>query len=278
MKTSKHICYLFIVFFFSCVSEGSKSLEVQTNTKVKDSAISLENIEKVNNIKHIFYSLPSPIELTYLFKQEGVEYQRDKLLSTKEKDKYILPRDKALILGIYGADLSYAGLFGKHQDAIEYFATVKIMAEEIGVGETFQKEFISRLEKNADNKDTLLQVISEFFIENDNYLKDYNRQDISAHILLGGWLEGIYLGTEMTLNYNALGIKRILADQKTSLDNLILLFEKFQSTSEQSEELFAALKDLLPLFKELNLTSESNDPNLLMLKEKVEAMRKMIVE
>lgn len=162
MRAFKFSLSLLSVFFFACISDSPKSIEVEIEKK--DSSTNFENIEKINSIKHIFFSLPSPIELTYLFKQEGVEYQRDKLFSTKEKDNYILPREKALILGIYGADLSYAGLFGKHQDAIEYFATVQMIAEDIGVGQTFQKEFILRLERNANSKDTLLQVISEFFM------------------------------------------------------------------------------------------------------------------
>ena len=122
--------------------------------------------------------------------------------------------------------MSYSGLFAKHGDAIQYFSVAQVMAEDLGIGQTFQREFITRLERNASNKDTLLQVISDFFLENDIYLKDQNQQDISTYVLVGGWIEGLYLGTHMvSAKTNALGIKEIIIGQLNSLDNLIVLLD-----------------------------------------------------
>ena len=131
------------------------------------------------------------------------------------------------------------------------------MAEELGIGQTFQKEFISRLEKNANNKDTLLQVISEFFLDNDSYLKNQNQQDISTYILAGGWIEGLYLGTEMAdENTNSTGLREIIASQRFSLDNLIILVESLNN-KEGSEELLASIKRIDEHFK----TIKVNDAN-----------------
>jgi len=242
------LAFLFIYSLPACVSKENKR-EKRDVEKIR-----FEDQEaaksKINNIKKIFYALPSPIELTFLFKEEGVAYQKEKLHDPKAKDSYSLPFKKALNLGVYGADLSYAGLFGRHQDAIEYFATTQLLAEELGVGKTFQKEFISRIEQNADDKDTLLQVVSDFFLDNESYLKDLNQQDISTFIVLGGWIEGLYLGVEMAKDFQAEGIKTIIKNQAQSLDNLILLLQQLNESTNH-KKLIQSIYDLKPLFEDL---------------------------
>lgn len=215
---------LTVVSLAACVGEKKEDRNVESiNTHITQKA---NNREKVKRIKKIFFALPSPLELTLLFKKENVAYHADKLHNTSKRKQYELTKQKALNLGIYGADLSYSGLFGRHQSAIEYFAASQMLAEDLGIGRTFQSKFVSRLEENAANRDTLLQVVSDFFLENDSYLKDHDQQDISTYVLTGGWIEGLYLGTQMIdENTDAVGIKEIISNQKNSLRNVILLLQ-----------------------------------------------------
>ncbi len=298
-----YITLCLIIPFYACVNEAKRTNSVdKTNTiSIANDEKSQESKDKIIQIKKIFYTLPSPLELTYLFKKEGVEYHYDKLHNTKNRNRYNLKIKKALNLGIYGADLSYAGLFGKHQDAIEYFTVTQLMAEDLGIGQTFQKEFVSRLEKNANSKDTLLQVVSEFFLDNDSYLKNQNQQDISTYILTGGWVEGLYLGTEMADEQkNSIGIREIIASQRYSLKNLILLIESLNN-KDGSEELLQSIKKIDAHFdvlgdddteyhqtakKEngvLKISSDKEevilpDSTFNMIKEEVAAMRAKIIE
>lgn len=215
----------------ACVSKENKR-KSEAEAKVEATSEQIEESE-VEQIKKIFFSLPSPIELTYLFKKEGINYQADKLHSIAARNNYNLTTKKALNLGVYGADLSYAGLFGQHEDAIEYYTTCQILAEEIGIGQTFKKEFISRIEQNANNRDTLMQVISDFFLDNDAYLKDHRQQFISTYVLLGGWIEGMYLGTQMPVSESdSAGVRIIIAGQKHSLENLNKLLYKLDDSED----------------------------------------------
>lgn len=231
----KNTClFLVAISIFSCAEVEKK--ESATEKKEEQAKEELKNEEKKDRIKTIFFSLPSPLELTILFKEEGVEYHADKLHSVADRDKYITTVKKALNLGIYGANLSYAGLFSKHDDAIQYFSVSQILAADLGIGQTFQKEFITRLEDNANNKDTLLQVISDFFLENDSYLKDQKQQSISTHVLVGGWIEGLYLGTHMiSEKTNASGVRDIIIGQENSLDNLIVLLADVGKSQEMNK-------------------------------------------
>ena len=289
-----------LCFVWGCESDGKRG----SGKKQVNSATQQEQTDdKVKRIKRIFYSLPSPLELTMLFKKEGAEYDTESLHDIQKRNDYLLTNKKALNLGVYGADLSYAGLFGNHQDAIEFFAATQIIAEDLGIGQTFQNQFISRLERNADNKDTLLEVISDFFLENDSYLKDLNRQDVSTYVLAGGWIEGIYLGTSMALNNeNTEGIKHIIYGQRNSLENLNVLLENL-TDKKGSEWLVDAVKSLEEDFNKLaenemqmsnsakeedgvlKITSDTDvneiqysDSTFMIIKDKVAEIRTRIIE
>ena len=213
----------------SCLSEAPKNNDRKKPSipVLKSKAEDLnddEKKEKVQKVQKVFYSLPSPLEMSLLFKSEGIQYVPSVLHDLEDRDRYLVRKKKALNLGVYGADLSYAGLFSKHEDAIAYLKVCQLMADEIGIGQTFEQELISRLEKNPNNRDTLLLVISDFFLNNESFLRSPEQQNIATYVLAGGWIEGLYLGSHMIdENTNAEGIKNIFAGQKYSLQNLLEL-------------------------------------------------------
>jgi hypothetical protein len=238
--------FICLLLLSACISQDKREeQERSTDSTAVVSEAPVNNELKVKQIKQIFYTLPSPMEISLLFKREGVQYYPDRLLPPDRHDKYLLSTKRALILGVYGADLSYAGLFSKHEDAIEYFRTCQLIADDLGVGKVFEKDFISRLERNAGSRDTLLQVISDFFLDNDSYLKDTKHQTISTYVLTGGWIEGLYLGTMMTdfEDGTQQGIMKVIAGQKYSLENLLDLYKhiedegSFNNMKAQLEEL-----------------------------------------
>lgn len=228
-----HFLILIAIFLWNCTGEPKKEAEkVNKDVQVK------QQKAKAEQIKKIFHSLPSPLELSALFKSEGVEYEKEALHNLSKRTQYTLPFEKALNLGVYGADLSYAGLFAKHQDAIEYYTTCQLLADELGMGQTFQKSFVSRIEQSPNNRDTLLQVISDFFLSNDAHLKEMNRTDISTYVLIGGWLEGMYLGSKMaTKEGRSNGIDQIVVSQKSSITNLNKLLMEVEQPTEVIEQL-----------------------------------------
>ena len=165
-----------ISFMTSCLSEAPKNNDRKKPSipVLKSKAEDLnddEKKEKVQKVQKVFYSLPSPLEMSLLFKSEGIQYVPSVLHDLEDRDRYLVSKKKALNLGVYGADLSYAGLFSKHEDAIAYLKVCQLMADEIGIGQTFEQELISRLEKNPNNRDTLLLVIIDFFLNNESFLR-----------------------------------------------------------------------------------------------------------
>lgn len=276
----------------SCISNDKRQNVQNVNTEIIGND-SLKN--KVEQIKKVFYELPSPMELSMLFKEEGIEYQNDKLHPVEKKDIYTISFKKAFNLGVYGADLSYAGLFGRHEDALAYFSAAQLLADDLGIGQTFKKKYILRLEANPNDRDTLLAVISDFFIENDQYLREEQSQNISTYVLAGGWIEGMHLGANMLAeDTDRNGIRKVISEQRNSLHNLVLMLSELKDT-RQVQHIIDGIVELekefinIPLQQDslLNKTPLGNtlkkdsalltDSNIQVIKERISEIRSMIV-
>lgn len=277
----------------SCVSDNNRN----TVQNVDNRIIENDSLKyKVEQIKKVFHTLPSPMELSMLFKEEGIEYQREKLHKVEKKEIYTISFKKAFNLGLYGADLSYAGLFGKQADAISYFTAAKKLADDLGIGETFNNKYVLRIEENPNNRDTLLSVISDFFIENDQYLKGKQGQNLSTYVLAGGWLEGMHLGANMLAeNTDRDGIRKVISGQRNSLHNLIQMLHKLEDTRQVQhiidgivalEKEFMSIplqqdtlaqvvdKDIHPIENDSMLL---NDTNVQAIRDQIAEIRSMIV-
>lgn len=223
--------FVVIPFLLSCLSRDNSDSRTQQIIET-DSVVELSSAdqkEQVKKVQKIFYSLPSPLELSILFKNEGIQYIPAVMHNLDVRERYLVSKKKALNLGVYGADLSNAGLFSKHEDAIAYLKVCQVMADELGVGQTFEQELISRLEKNPNSRDTLLNVISDFFLNNESFLRSSKQQNITTYIIAGGWIEALYLGSHMVdANTNADGVRNIVAGQRYSLENLLDLLSSIE--------------------------------------------------
>jgi hypothetical protein len=133
----------------------------------------------------------------------------------------------ALNLGIYTCDLSFTSLYDQTQLIIDYMNAAKKMADGLGILEAVSEEDLNRLEENIHNTDIIMEIISQTYLNSNSYLEDNGQPAVAAMVLVGGWVEGLYISTQIVtpkdLNNNKL-TGRII-DQKLSIDNLISLLE-----------------------------------------------------
>ena len=109
-------------------SEGDGSGEFEAS-----GTLDAETQEQLNTAKRIFYSLPSPLETAMLIKNAGAEYNEELMNPISNTSKYITSRSKALNLGIYSTDLSYASLFDQSQATLDYIGAAKEMADGLNI-------------------------------------------------------------------------------------------------------------------------------------------------
>ncbi len=202
----------------------------------------LGSAENAGKVQEIFYAVPSPMEMASMLKKAGAVYDVKILNDVKNVHNYTTAKSKALNLGIYGADLSYASVFNQNQESIIYLSCAKKLADNLGVTKAFNDETIERMESNVDNRDSLLNIVSETYYLLDAYLKENGRDHVSALVITAGWVEGLYLSTSIaSVDKNPSKDLMIrIADQKLSLQNLRDLVDAY-NTNNQIDEIVADL-------------------------------------
>jgi hypothetical protein len=244
------------------------------------------------------FSVPSPIQTAFLIKKSGAQYNNAMLNPSNKSNSYSTNYLKALNLGVYGADMGYVTLYDQTQDALGYFQAVKKLADELGVSSAFDKALLERFQKNLGKRDSMLNLVSSAYRSSDAFLKNNDRNDISALIIAGGWIEGLYFATKISKEKSNDEVVRRVAEQKTSLSSLIGLLET-NAAQEEYAELISGLKGLNDEFSKIEykyvydkpttdegkkittFTSKSevviSAEQLNSISEKIEAIRKMIV-
>jgi len=232
------------------------------NTETNQPAVqaNLDSLQQARmaELQKIFFSIPAPMEMASLIKGMGFQYDAKLLNAPENISKYTGEVSQAVNLGIYGADLSYASMFDQKQESMNYLAAAQRLAREMGVDGALDDEVIERLSSNQENRDSILKIVSEAYTDLNGYLKENDRIEISALVVAGGWLEGLYLGTRYTENDNQ-ELNRRVAEQKYSLTNLINYFNEF-GEKESLAGMKADLLVLQTLFE--GVTIESGTTNM----------------
>jgi len=221
-------------------TEGEGSGEFEAS-----GTLNAETQEQLNTAKRIFYSLPSPLETAMLLKNAGAEYNEDLMNPTSNTSKYITSKSKALNLGIYSTDLSYASLFDQSQATLDYIGAAKEMADGLNILDAIDEATVNELEEQINNRDAIIDIISETLMNSSSFLKENDLEGTASVILVGGWIEGLYIATnlvdENNLDDNKL-VERIV-DQKLSLDIMINLLE----ASPEDQDAQAVMEDVRAL-------------------------------
>jgi hypothetical protein len=195
----------------------------------------------------IFYNMYLSVEMSSLFNATGAIFNQDLLNSTDKITDYTTSSKKAMNLGVYAVDLSYAKVFEQLETAGKYFNAMEKLAEELGIPSSFFENSASRFDKNINNKDSLIKIANEVYVSADTYLKENERYNAAAQIILGGWTEAIYIAIDMARSTRDFEIIERLAEQKYSISNLMEMLQNYESDPAIAESL-VKLKELQVVF------------------------------
>ena len=255
--TSFIVALALIINLSSCTSDGSQKQEKEI-VKTAGKKVNEKAMEDFNKSKLIFYSLPSPLETAMLIKRAGAVYDEDLLNPVDNVNKYDTNLKKALNLGVYSADLSYTSLFDQTQSSVQYMANTKKLADRLGILNAIDDNTIKKLENNMNNRDMVLDIISETFMNSNAYLSEENRPVTAISVLVGGWIEGLYIATKLTkgsLVNNKKLIERIVY-QKLSLYTVLNLLDSFKG-NEDADYLKGKMNELKVIFDQVKIKNTS---------------------
>lgn len=211
---------------------------------------SLAQSERQSRTKKIFYSIPSPMETAALLKKAGASYNGKILNDVKNVDKYTAASKQALNLGVYGADLSYASVFNHTQESIFYTSCARRLADKLSVTSAFNDSVMALMEQHQNDREKLLDIISETYWDMDRYLKVNDRENLSALMIAGGWVEGLYIATQVAQGNASAELKQRIAEQKLSLNDLTALLDTY-GEDETLAGVRNDLKDLAALYADV---------------------------
>lgn len=252
---------VFIGLAFFAASCGSSSNE--DNITGNDTA-STTAMEKDTKAQNVFYSIPSPIETTSLLKGAGAKYSASYLNPIENVSNYSTAASRALNLGVYGSDLSFTSIFDQTQESMLYLRCTNKLANSLGISGAFDDKTTARIESNLENRDSLLTIISDSYWNADSYLKENGQPGVSALIVAGGWIEGLYIATQIANTTKNEDITTRIGEQKLSLDNLVALLESYKTTNEGINETYNQLVELKKIYDAIPVkvaeTIASTDP------------------
>jgi hypothetical protein len=137
----------------------------------------------------------------------------------------------------------------------------KKMADGLGILDAIGDEDIEKLEANIHNTDVIMEIVSETFLNSNSYLEENNQPAIATIVLAGGWLEGLYLSTQLVdmddFNGNKL-VSRII-DQKLSVDILLKLLDSNKG-HPAVDELINDVTKIKAIFDLITLTTSPVRP------------------
>jgi hypothetical protein len=209
--------------------------------------------------KEICYQMSLPVEMARLFEQVGANYFPEILNSTDQLSRYETPLQVAMNLGVFGVDLSYVKIYERQQDAVNYLTAIQRLSDELGIPQALYTEVLTNLEKYVSNKDSLARIAKKIYFSTDNYLRGKGEKSSAAMIMMGGWVEGMYIATQIyERDEGNIKLLEKIAEQKYSLNSLISLMNNYYGNEEMTEYLLM-LKNLRRSFNRFQIYYKMDD-------------------
>ena len=162
---------ILLIISFTCLSSCKNS-----TSKKQKNAEKQEVKEIQNQIETNVYPLPTSAEVIRMLTQLEVGYIIGISNPVENTKKYFSSTTRAINLGVYGADLSYATLYNMQQEVIDYLNTIRSLSNELNMSKIYNEELYSKIKQNFDNRDTLVSILTNSFNDTYAYLVENDQQ------------------------------------------------------------------------------------------------------
>lgn len=244
------ICF---VFLMACAEEQAKTVQEVTDTSAQQQA----KEKKTEATKRkVFYPIASPEQMFDFISDNGVVYQKELINPAENRKTYIESAKRALNLGVYIADLSYAAAYQDVESTIDLYQTVRALGSEINIEELMSEEMMKQVSDNLQNKDSLAIIAGRSYFKAVDYLEENEMQTKLALLSVGGWIEGLYISLNSVGEFDLTSptVQRI-ADQKITFANLYTYVKKQAGDAAIDQ----CLEDLEPIRRAFGSLVEQKD-------------------
>lgn len=221
------ILLLSCLLMFSCrQKEGGDVIPATTfSTYAADSLQTRTEEEK----HEIFYGLLTPVEISAIFNRMETGCSPELLNPADRADDYMSASKAALNLGIYGMDMSYLKLYDMNSEMLSYMRAVRELSKRLNIPTEYLTDPLGKIENNMSDTDTVLALMNTSYKKIEDHLEESDRESTAGLIVLGGWIEALYLSTQLLLDpYNPdPEIVQRIAEQKYTLNTLLSFLKNY---------------------------------------------------
>ena len=270
------------IMLLSCGEKTSEEIaENVTAETPKDTTPITVNDETKFKFDFAIANIPSPVGSVNELSSWGVDYNNTLLVDSKKQLAASSEFNKALALGVFNIDMSYAMVNSKGEDVLKYMKTVMKMSDELGLKNAVDQMIGKRAEKNLANKDSLLKILDEIFVKSDSYLRTNERVYTASSVFAGSWVEGLFLTCKITEGAADAAVKekgyKQLWDQRFYLKNLTDLLNDYKD----KKECVALNDELKKIHMDIDMIKNPKDlkeANFKSISEKIYALRASIIK
>ncbi len=182
------------------------------------------------------YPLPTSAEVIKMLSDFEVGYTFGITNPPSNSKSYFSSTARAINIGVYGADLSYATIYNQQQEVINYLSAIRSLTNELNMSKIYDENMYTEIKNNFDKRDTLVKILTNTFNETYAYLIQNDQQPLALLVVGGAWVEGVYLTTQVSdAAYQYEGISRVLLEQKKSLDTYLEITQPYMTDTIVSD-------------------------------------------
>jgi hypothetical protein len=248
-STSRILVIIFSIVFLLSACKSPKKESADTAGPEKESTEKEDVIQEVTT-----YPLPSAYDVTEMLQKAGASYILSLSNPASKVGNYISSAEKALNLGVYGSDLSYASTYMMKQETMKYLESSKKLNDELEISTKFNVDYSERVENNLDSRDSLINIISDSFIDTWEYLVENEQDKLAILVLCGSYIEGMYITTQIAITaVDNTSFLEVIAHQKGSLNTLIEVIDPIKNDADISD-IYKRLTDLAKVYEDVGET------------------------
>jgi hypothetical protein len=196
---------------YSCKNRG------ESKSKTEINAIEGQVLEQ--KIEENVYPLPTSAEVIKKLSDLDLGYILGASNPPASARNYVSSYARAVNLGVFGADLSYATLYNMQQDVIDYMQSMRTMANDLNLSKIYDESLYDEIKANFDSRDTLVTILTGAFDRTYSYMVDAGQANLALLMVGGAWIEGMHLTLSVSESGAHLtGFEQVLVDQKKSFE------------------------------------------------------------
>ncbi len=246
-----------VVLFSACSGSDDKLVEkTEVTDTIQKQAKPDISAEAINDV---IQSIPSPLEMASMLKDNGQGYDASLLNPTTNTEKYNTNYKMAFNTGVYSADLGYINIYEKTFSAMEYLNSIRNLSNGIKVGQFFDFDMLKRLATNNTNYDSLIFISTENFNKMDAHLREQNRSELSVLMISGAWLEGLNIACQVAKQKTNKDLTERIGFEKINLDNILIILNAYKS-DKYFAQIVSQFEGLKNIFAKISISYEYKEP------------------